>query len=90
MMAERRWTRKRTFEEDQEDWVVLRDGLVVGRVMLDEHQSSRAGKTKWLWSLLTMPARNGSAETMEEALEEIRSRATDNWGHQPHGWPDDR
>lgn len=27
------WSRKITFEVDADDWVVLRDGLVVGRVI---------------------------------------------------------
>lgn len=36
------WTRKITFEADASDWVVLRDSLVVGRVMVDNQQSSRS------------------------------------------------
>ncbi|MFN4062321.1 MAG: hypothetical protein ACK4IA_16430 [Paracoccus hibiscisoli] len=84
------WTRKCTFEPDQDDWVVLRDGLVVGRVMRDEQQSSRLNRDQWSWSVVTMPARNGWSDTMAEALEKVRELASDSWGHEPHGWPDDR
>ena len=84
------WTRKITFEADANDWVVLRDGLVVGRVMLDDQQSSRLGCDQWAWSVITMPSKNGYSDSMPEALEEVRGRASDKWGHKPHGWPDDR
>ncbi|MBF5078504.1 hypothetical protein F1642_04910 [Paracoccus sp. NBH48] len=84
------WTRKITFEADANDWVVLRDGLVVGRVMLDDQQSSRLGCDQWAWSVITMPSKNGYSDSMPEALEEVRARASDKWGHKPHGWPDDR
>jgi hypothetical protein len=36
------WTRKITFEPELDDWVVLWDGLVVGRVMRDEQQACNA------------------------------------------------
>lgn len=84
------WTRKITFEPELHDWVVLRDGLVVGRVMLDEQQSSRLSSPQWAWSVVTMPSKNGWSDSMEAALEEVRTRASDKWGHKPHGWPDDR
>lgn len=90
MTAQRRWTRKRTYGEDREDWVVLRDGVVVGRVMLDEQQEHPVGEGAWEWTVITMPALSGSAESMEEALEEVRRGASDDWAHVPHGWPVDR
>ncbi|KJZ31397.1 hypothetical protein TW83_08965 [Paracoccus sp. S4493] len=79
------WTRKITFGADANDWVVLRDGLVVGRVMLDDQQSSRLGQDQWAWSVITMPSENGYPDSIEAALEEIRARASDKWGHKPHG-----
>jgi hypothetical protein len=84
------WTRKITFEPELDDWVVLRDGLVVGRVMRDDQQSSRLSRLQWAWSVVTMPSKNGFSDSMEGALEEVRARASDKWGHKPHGWPDDR
>lgn len=84
------WARKITFETDANDWVVLRDGLVVGRVMLDDQQSNRLGLDQWAWSVITMPSKNGYLDTMAEALEEVRIRASDEWGHKPHGWPDEQ
>ena len=84
------WTRKVTFEPELDDWVVLRDGLVVGRVMRDDQQSSRQSRPQWAWSVVTMPSKNGWSDSMEAALEEVRARASDKWGHKPHGWPDDR
>lgn len=72
------WTRKIIFEASTEDWVVLRDGLVVGRVMRDDQQSSRLNRDQWSWSVVTMPARNGWSDTMAEALEKVRELASDN------------
>lgn len=45
MTAQRRWTRKRTYGADREEWVVLRDGVVVGRVMLDEQREHQRLQT---------------------------------------------
>ena len=84
------WTRKRAFEPELNDWVVLRDGLVVGRVMHDEQQSSRLSYAQWAWSIITMPSKNGWSDSMEAALKEVREGPSDKWGHKPHGWPDDR
>lgn len=69
---------------------ILWDGLVVGRVMHDEQQSSRLSRPQWPWSVITMPSKNVWSDSMEAALEEVPVRASDNWGHKPHGWPDDR
>ncbi|SCY61155.1 hypothetical protein [Paracoccus tibetensis] len=84
------WTRKRTFDPDLEDWVVLRDGLMVGRVYYDDLRLSTSGAGIWEWSVITMPAHSGLASSLEEALEKVRELATADWGHEPHGWPDDR
>lgn len=82
-----RWARKPTFEPDADDWVVLRDGLMVGRVMLDAQQTSRQGCPQWMWTVITMPARSGTVATLEVALEKVRQLSSHLWAHQPHGWP---
>ncbi|TJZ76871.1 hypothetical protein [Paracoccus hibiscisoli] len=78
------WTRKRTFEPDQGDWFVLINEVIVGRVMRDDQQTSRANRDQWSRSVINMLARNG---LVAEALEKVRELATDDWGHNPHGWP---
>lgn len=83
----RKWTRKRTFRPENDDWVILRDDLVVGRVEKDEAQTSRKGSEQWWWSVLTMPAQGGWASSLEEAQERVRDLASEKWGHRPHGWP---
>lgn len=80
------WTRKRTWPDDddaEDDWTVLRDGFVVGRVYWDRSQH---GSQKWRWAVLTLPAYRGYTETLEEGLEKVRDHASDKWGHQPYGW----
>lgn len=84
------WTRKRTFDPELDDWVILRDVLMVGRVVRDEPETSGVATDQWMWSVITMPAWNGWATSMDEALERVRDLASDNWGHEPHGWPADR
>lgn len=71
-----RWTHIATWPDSSRDTdrVVLRDGLVVGRVHLtitahDGH--------KWCWAVHTHPASSGRAETLAEGLEMIRKRASD-------------
>lgn len=83
------WRLKVTYEADADDWVVLRAGLVVGRVMRDKQQSSRLSRPQWAWSVVTMPSKNGYSESMEAALEEVRAHPSGKWGHKPYGWPDD-
>lgn len=80
-----RWTRKRAFEPEYEDWVILRDGLVVGRVFFDIAQSG--ARPKWRWSVITVPTRVGHAESLPLALAEVKAAASDRWGHPPYGWP---
>lgn len=71
------WSRKITFKPELDDWVVLRDGLVVGCVMRDDQQSSRQSRPQWAWSVVTMQSKNGFSDSMEAALEEVRARASD-------------
>ena len=70
------WTRKRTNiagKTRDDDWTVLRDGEVVGRVYAD--QWPREESLRWQWSTLTYPSESGYAATMGEALEEVRRAA---------------
>lgn len=85
-MPEPRWTRVHTFAEIEsvDDWTVLRDGLVVGRVFKDITQHDR--RETWRWSVITIPSANSYSETLGKALEEVRARASDKWGHPPYGW----
>ncbi|MGN7870532.1 hypothetical protein [Paracoccus sp. 22332] len=87
-MSKPKWTRKLAFPDDRDgdkDWVILRDGYVVGRVIWDRSQG--VGRPHWRWSVITMPARNGWTETMEAALAQVKAAASDRWGHEPYGWP---
>lgn len=74
------WTRKRTFEPEHEDWTVLRDGLVVGRVLWDVTQHPRRAAV-WRWAVITVPSRTGYVETMAAALAQVKAQAqaTDRW-----------
>ena len=69
---EHRWTRRRTVIAGQthpDDWCVLCDGHVVGRV----HRApagSQAGR--WSWAVQTLPGAGGYAGTLEAALESVR------------------
>lgn len=74
------WTRKRTFIGGRyvdNDWMVLRHGQEVGRVysvpvgsMLGPHFS---------WSTLTLPPARGRADTLDEALEQMRETIRAQW-----------
>lgn len=80
-----KWTRKLTYPgESETDWVVLRDGFVVGRTFWDRNQSGR--ERPWLWAVITTPTRKGFSATMEEALEHIREAASDDFGIVPYTW----
>ncbi|WP_131578086.1 hypothetical protein [Paracoccus nototheniae] len=57
-MATAQWTRKRTFEPEHDDWTVLRDGMVAGRVFWDVTQGG-SGAEVWRWSVITTPSRTG-------------------------------
>jgi hypothetical protein len=86
-MAE--WIRKRSFEGTDNDWTVLRDGLVVGRVYFDISQNDFRAE-RWFWATMTIPACSGYSETMAAGLEQVRSLSTAKWSHAPHGWPAER
>ena len=77
------WTRRQTFPDAANDYIVLRDGLIVGRVMLDEKQGINWSRTVWLWSTVTRPAQQGYADTLEAALEAVREHATDQGAYSP-------
>ncbi len=66
------WTRRITWpsEGNHTDWLVLYKHIKVGRVM---HQTTYNAMKKWHWSVQIVPASQGYADTMEEALEAIRS-----------------
>lgn len=67
------WTRKATViggEVLSDDWTVRLDGQDVGRVRLDPHPYNDAAK--WMWASWKLPASQGRADTMEEALEAVR------------------
>ena len=83
-------TANKVVAAEYNDWVILRDGLVVGRVMHDQQQSSSPSIPQWAWLVMTMPSKNGWSDSMEAALEEVYPRASDKRGHTPHGRPDDR
>lgn len=55
------------------DRTVTRDRLVVGRVHV---VLMPYGPDKWGWSVQSIPASSGLADTLDEALAEIKARAT--------------
>lgn len=57
--------------EAVDDYAVVRDGPVVGRIYRHTHGPS-AGT--WYWGLSVPPFGNGMAESMEEAKEAIAER----------------
>ena len=70
------WTRRRTVvagrDDGDNDWEVLKDGRLVGRVyatMLPD------GDCSWMWFLQAGTPEQGYAESMEAALDEVRSHA---------------
>lgn len=67
------WTRRQTFPEADDDFVVLRDGETVGRVYRSDPQA-RSGRDLWFWSVLVQPTASGWAGTLEAALEAVRER----------------
>lgn len=65
------WTRRRTWRGKNDDWLVFTDRRHVGRVYLGMRQNPQ--RDVWLWFYQLVPAVNGEAGTMEEALEAVRS-----------------
>ena len=67
-----RWTRVKTVIGGQvceDDWIVRRDGVDVGRVYLDRPMQD---VPPWVWSKTTLPGMSGRADTLEEGLEGVR------------------
>ncbi len=58
-------------EHQSDDWVVLRRGVPVGRVLLDRFP--RNGAKPWSWHKHTVPGRNGREDSIEAALEALRN-----------------
>ena len=74
---EHRWTRIRTRiggRRHEDDWCVLCDGWVVGRVLRDHGGLARGGE--WGWSVQSFPAESGHADRLGDALERIREGVT--------------
>ncbi|TWI29761.1 hypothetical protein [Paracoccus sulfuroxidans] len=71
-----RWTHVATWPDGDRDTdrVVLRDGLVVGRVHV---VLMPYGPDKWSWAVQTHPASSGLADTLDEGLGMIRKLASD-------------
>lgn len=71
-----RWTHIATWPDSSRDTdrLVLRDGLVVGRVHIEKMSY---GPDKWGWAVRTYPSSSGLADTLQEGLEMIRKLATD-------------
>ena len=77
VMSGTMWTRKRTViggESSADDWIVRRNGEDVGRVRLDFHPYNDA--SPWMWASWVLPATHGRADSMENALEAVRSAVT--------------
>jgi hypothetical protein len=59
-----------------EDYDVLADGKVVGRIYEDAHLSTPSDM-RWFWSLMVTPATpgvtNGTAATREQAMAKFRA-----------------
>jgi len=56
-----------------DDWSVLRSGTAVGRVYL---MQDTTGASRWFWASFA-PAAGGRVDTLEEALEAVRSKVSE-------------
>lgn len=68
------WTRRITWIGGQywpDDWIVLRDGVTVGRV----HTEMLTNPTRhvWMWFKQVGDGRQGEAPTLDAALEALRA-----------------
>lgn len=73
------WTRKRTVIGGQTkdgDWTILRHKQPVGRLL---PSPVIQGVQPWQWSTLTYPGAHGRADTMEQALEALRTAIRARW-----------
>lgn len=78
------WTRRRTDlpfpgQTPPDDWVVIRRGQIVGRIM---EAVSRPGAAPWQWTTWTMPHDRGTADSRDDALHQLREALR-------RRWPDD-
>lgn len=74
-----KWTRRKMTIDGRvigDDWLVKRDGWVVGRVRL---QSIPDRGLKWLWQTITDERASGQVDTIDHALEKVRANATETW-----------
>ena len=62
---------KAQFSEDPNDYAVMIDGPVVGRIYLHEHGPS---KGKWNWFLQSPTGASGYADSLDEAKEQLKQR----------------
>ncbi len=67
-MPDDKWTRRPTFPDSQDDWVVLRNGKPFGRLWAGKHGD---GTRHWGWSVTNLHrlniSRSGEAPTYERA-----------------------
>lgn len=73
------WTRKLTVIGGQtapNDWAILRNRQVVGRVYMGALQH---GELHWHWSTSVYPSDWGRTKTMEEALDRLRAAIRARW-----------
>lgn len=67
-----RWTRTPTVIAGQtrpDDWIILRDGVALGRVY---RSPPMAGVPPFWWGSWTHPPQQGHVETLDEAFEACR------------------
>jgi len=66
-----RLEKREPFTENPNDYAVVLDGPVVGRIYLYEHGPS---KGKWGWFLQSPTGASGYGESLEDAKEQLRQR----------------
>lgn len=68
------WARRRTWiggRSHDDDWIVLRNGLPVGRVMLQQLQNPQ--RRVWCWFKQVGYGRQAQAQTLDAALNALRA-----------------
>ena len=73
------WTRKLTViggQTEEDDWIILRNGQEVGRV----HRATPiVGLQKMEWVTWTAPWDKGRADTLDQAIEAVRTAIRNRW-----------
>jgi hypothetical protein len=67
------WTRRRTVlngETIPDDWIVHLDGVPVGRIYFAIQLTA---PRRWWWGSWAQPCRSGTDETLDAALESLRT-----------------